>query len=104
MTTVAPSWMQRLAVASPMPAPAAAVTRTILPFSSSCAGGDSGIGCVLLARKHRTVLGRSAECGLQGETTLQPDVKVVLPRETDAAVTLERLSIGQGLGARRCNL
>src|SRR5438445_11196175 len=104
MTTVAPSWMQRLAVARPMPAPAAAVMRTILPCSNSCAGGGSGIGCVLLARKHRTVLGRSPECRPQSKTAFQPDVEVVFPRESDAAVALQRLGIGQGLGARSCNL
>ena len=36
--TVAPSSMHRLAVAKPMPVPAAAVTTTRLPASSPCPG------------------------------------------------------------------
>ena len=43
MTTVAPSSTHRLAVANPMPVPAAAVTTTTLPVRSPCPGGGSGI-------------------------------------------------------------
>src|SRR4051812_7517381 len=41
-TTVAPSSTQRLAVAKPMPVPAAAVTTTTFSASSPCAGGYVG--------------------------------------------------------------
>ncbi len=44
MTTVAPSSTHRLAVAKPMPVPAAAVITTTLPDSSPCPGGAVGSG------------------------------------------------------------
>src|SRR5579864_8645477 len=104
MITLAPSSRQRFAVATPIPAPAAAVIKTILPSSRLWPGTGSGIARFLLARKHRTVLGRCPERGLQREAALQPDVKIVLPREADAGVALQGFRVRQRFRARRCNL
>ena len=43
---MAPSSTHRLAVAKPMPVPAAAVITTILPVSRPCPGGGTGSGGV----------------------------------------------------------
>src|SRR5262245_9455657 len=69
--TSAPSSMQRFAVAKPMPVPAAAVSRTVLPASMSRGGG---YGAAVLTSspslRRGARLAREAECALSDDVPL----------------------------------
>src|SRR5262245_5757527 len=93
-----------------MPAPAAAVIRSVLPSSRLWAGtygGVSGIGNALAEEvigEEAAVRRRRAVRLLERLAALQPEVKVVLPREADAAVQLERGGVRERLGVARHRL
>src|SRR5437773_2404445 len=109
MTTSAPSSAHRRAVANPIPAPAAAVTRTRFSPSRWWLDGYSGASGIRLVLEHvggedAAVVGSGAARRLEGEAALQPEVQVVLPGEPDAAVQLERLDVRTVRGVVRGDL